>query len=347
MAVNYRPIVGNIFLFFLIFGLSATVNIKNFQAQTKNYRAIGTGLLLQFIILPFIGFLVVKVADFDPVIGITLLIITASPGGAYSNWFCSIFNGDLALSVSMTAISTIMSLFMLPFNVFVYSRLTYSNDVLGTLDWSSLGISLLVVVASISLGIYVSYKYGSGPSGKRIHDVSNKLGNVAGLGLILFTSLAPEGGRISLVGKEPIFYYGTIMPIVLGLISSVAISTVTKLKKPERVTVSVECVYQNTSIAMTSCLALFSGDDQQRALAVPFWYTGMQTSFVGCYCLLAWKMGWTKAPADANILHMVLHNYQGDLDDDNAEENKNETNEEGTNEINENDEEKTKNEIKN
>ena len=67
--------------------MSATVNISNFKSQIRNYRAIGTGLLLQFIILPFLGFAVVKVADFDPVIGITLLIITSSPGGAYSNWF--------------------------------------------------------------------------------------------------------------------------------------------------------------------------------------------------------------------------------------------------------------------
>lgn len=86
--VNYRAIVGNLFLFFLIFGMSATVKISNFKSQARNYKAIGTGLLLQFIVLPFLGFAVVKIADFDPVIGITLLVITSSPGGAYSNWFC-------------------------------------------------------------------------------------------------------------------------------------------------------------------------------------------------------------------------------------------------------------------
>ena len=45
--------------------------------------------LLQFVVLPFLGFAVVKVAELDQVMGITLLIITSSPGGAYSNWFCS------------------------------------------------------------------------------------------------------------------------------------------------------------------------------------------------------------------------------------------------------------------
>ena len=141
--------------------------------------------------------------------------------------------------------------------------------------------------------------------------ILNKFGNVAGLGLILFTSLAPEGGRITLNGREPIFYYGTIMPIFFGLIASIIISTLTNLKKPERVTVAVECVYQNTGIAMTSVLALFPDlEEQKRALAVPFWYTGMQTCFVGVYCISAWKAGWTKAPPSDNIFKVILTSYE-------------------------------------
>ena len=89
MALDFRPLVSNIFLFFLIFGMSATVDFSHFKTQIKNTRAIATGLVLQFIVLPFIGFLIVKVGKLDQVMGITLLIITSSPGGAYSNWFCS------------------------------------------------------------------------------------------------------------------------------------------------------------------------------------------------------------------------------------------------------------------
>lgn len=290
--------------------MSATVDFSHFQAQIKNLRAIFTGLFLQFIVLPFLGFAVVKAANFDSVMGITLLIITSSPGGAYSNWFCSIFNADLALSVTMTAISTILSIGFLPLNVLLYSKLTYSNDVLSTLNWTSLGVSLVVVVCAIGSGLYISRKSAKFSNGKKIRSLANKFGNAAGLGLILFTSLAPEGGRITLTGREPIFYYGTIMPIVLGLFFSIVISSLAKLRKPERVTVAVECVYQNTGIAMTSCLALFSGDDQQRALGVPFWYTGMQTCFVGVYCLVSWKIGWSKAPPNENIFKVLLQSYE-------------------------------------
>lgn len=316
MAVDYKPIVANLFLFFLIFGMSATVDFGHFKSQMRNKKAIGTGLFLQFIILPFLGYVVVKIADFDEVHGITLLIITSSPGGAYSNWFCSIFNADLALSVTMTAISTILSVVMLPLNVYIYTKASYPADVIDSLDWVALGISLAVVVSAIGIGLFLSAKLGS----VKFRSVMNKCGNVAGLGLILFTSLAPEGGRITLDGREPIFYYGTIMPILTGMICSIIISSLANLHKPERITVSVECVYQNTGIAMTSCLTLFSGEEQNIAVGVPFWYTGMQTLFVGIFCIVAWKIGWSKAPANENIFKVLLNSYEIAMDENEAKD---------------------------
>ena len=63
------------------------------------------------------------------------------------------FNADLALSVSMTAISTFMSIFMLPINLIMYSRSSYSGDVVRSLDWVSLFSSLVIVMSAISAGI--------------------------------------------------------------------------------------------------------------------------------------------------------------------------------------------------
>lgn len=76
-------------------------------------------------------------------------------------------------------------------------------------------------------------------------------------------------------------------------------------------TVSIECCYQNTGIAITSCLTIFSGDQQRLALGVPFFYTGMQTLIVGLFCLVSWKINWTNCKASENIFKMLLGNYQG------------------------------------
>ena len=77
---------GNLLLFSLVFGMSATVDIKSLAAQLQNKRAILTGCFLQFGILPLLGFVVVKTLQLNESMGITLLVVTSSPGGSYSNW---------------------------------------------------------------------------------------------------------------------------------------------------------------------------------------------------------------------------------------------------------------------
>jgi len=85
-------------------------------------------------------------------------------------------------------------------------------------------------------------------------------------------------------------------------------------------TVSVECCYQNTGIAITSCLTIFSGDEQRNALGVPFFYTGMQTLIIGLFCLLSWKIGWTKADPSENFFTMLLRNHQDEKDENESKE---------------------------
>ena len=72
-----------------VFGMSATVNLKSLQKQMRNKEALLTGIVLQFVLLPFLGFSVVKALDLSSPMGITLLVLTSSPGGSYSNWYVS------------------------------------------------------------------------------------------------------------------------------------------------------------------------------------------------------------------------------------------------------------------
>ena len=71
------------------------------------------------------------------------------------------FNADLALSVTMTAISTILSCIALPANLLLYSQFSYDDDVVALLDWTSLFIALVIVIGAISLGLICSAKIHS------------------------------------------------------------------------------------------------------------------------------------------------------------------------------------------
>ena len=287
--------------------MSATVDIGCLWAQLKNRRAIGTGIILQFLVLPFLGFIVVRSLRLNHAMGITLLVVTSSPGGSYSNWWCSMFNADLALSVTMTSVSSILSVFTLPINLLVYAKLAYHDNVTQSIDWRGLFISLAIVILAISLGLYASYHYNS--HNFNLH--ANRLGNLAGVSLILFSGfLSNSDSEMQIWDRDWKFYFGVSAPCFLGLIVANLIATSIALLKPERVTVSIECVYQNVGIATSVALAMFDGDELAEAMGVPFYYGVVEAVVLSAYCIIAWKCGWTKAPVDVPLWVAISTSYE-------------------------------------
>ena len=303
----FIEVTGSVLLFLLVFGMSGTVDIGCLYSQLHNRKAIGTGILLQFLVLPFLGFLVVKTLNLNHAMGITLLVVTSSPGGSYSNWWCSMFNADLALSVTMTAISTCMSVITLPVNLLIYARLTYNDDVTSALDWKGLFVSLTIVILAITLGLYFSYKFNS--HNFNLH--ANRLGNTAGILLILFSGfLSNSDVDQQIWDRDWRFFFGVAAPCLFGLVVANIIATSFSLLKPERVTVSIECVYQNVGIATSVALTMFEGEELAEAMGVPFYYGCIEAIFLSAYCIVAWKCGWTKAPTDVSLWTSIYTSYE-------------------------------------
>mmetsp|Transcript_34080 Transcript_34080/g.81568 ORF Transcript_34080/g.81568 Transcript_34080/m.81568 type:complete len:421 (+) Transcript_34080:351-1613(+) len=303
-------IVGYLLLFFLVFGMSASLDVNAMVHQLKNSKAIVLGLCGQFVLLPFLGFVSAKAFQLDNAMGMSLLVVTSSPGGSYSNWWCSLFNADLALSVTMTAISTIVAIVMLPLNLVVYTPLVFSGnsiDVVEILDFGALITSLVVVISAICLGIYSGTKVKS----HEFHIYANKGGSYAGACLILlsgFASNSVEGARIWSKGAS--FYIAVAVPCVAALLISNIMTSLAQLKKPERVTMCIECCYQNTGIATSVALSMFQGAQLAEAISVPFFYGMVEMLFIGLYCIIAWKAGWTKAPPSEPFWKTLSCSYE-------------------------------------
>jgi len=302
-------VIGNVLLFVLVFGMTATVNVQHLKEEVKNAKAILAGLFLQFIVMPLLGFIVVSSFNLDLPTGVTLLVITSSPGGSYSNWWCSLFNADLALSVTMTAISTLISSVMLPLNLLMYASRSYDEDVVSTLNWGSLAFAILIVIFAIGAGILASAHYDS----QHFQILSNRLGNVAGVLLVIFSVVVssvnvPRDARLWNRGAN--FYFGVALPCFCGLLIATALTTALKLWKPERVAVSIECCYQNIGIATSVALSMFRGDDRAAAVAVPLMYGIFEAIFLLGYGIAAWKLNWTKAPADVPFWKMLFTSYE-------------------------------------
>lgn len=307
MAVDILRYVSSTLLFFLVFGMSATVDVESLKAQLKNTKAVCIGLLLQFVVLPLIGFITVKVFNFDHASGLILLVVTSSPGGSYSNWWCSMFNADLALSVTLTAISTILSVIILPFNLLLYSRLAYRDDLADIVDWGSLAIAVLLVICAVSCGLLSSAIMKS----HSFNLNANRLGNIAGITLVIFSAILSSSNENARIwNREVQFYVGVAIPSFIALVLGNVITIMLRLPNVEVVTISIEACYQNVGIAMSVALATFYGENLARAVAVPFYYGIIQGLLTFIYSIGAWKMGWTKAPANVSFWVMICTSYE-------------------------------------
>lgn len=322
---NLLPtVLSNVFLFFLIFGLSATVRVKSLRRQLGNRFALLTGVAMQFVIMPLLGFAAVLALknsnDFPEAMGIALLVVVSSPGGSYSNWWCSLFNADLPLSVAMTSVSTILSLGMLPANLLLYSHLAYGNDkdstnrVVGALDFGSLFISLGVVMGGILGGLFASYKTDS----RTFQKWANRGASLSGVALILVSALLSSvGTQVSFWNQHWKFYVGVSLPCLVGLALANTFSRFFRLKKPECVAISIECCYQNTGIATSAAVTMYSDPTiRAQAVAVPLFYGVVEAVAIGLYCLWAWKSGWTKAPCSESLCVVVAKSYEVEEEED-------------------------------
>ena len=117
----------NLSLAFIMFGVALEIKTIHFRELARNPKSILAGVLSQFLVLPILTFLLVWL--FKPIEGLALgmILVAACPGGNVSNFFSSISKGNVALSITLTAIATILATFMTPINFEFWSNL-YLGD---------------------------------------------------------------------------------------------------------------------------------------------------------------------------------------------------------------------------
>ena len=114
IATKIAPVCLAIIMFVLGLGL----NISNFIRVIKQPRDFVVGFICQVILLPVIAFFLIQIITLPIEIALGVMIIAASPGGVTSNILTKFAGGDVALSVSLTAIVSLLSIFTVPFIVF-------------------------------------------------------------------------------------------------------------------------------------------------------------------------------------------------------------------------------------
>ena len=110
--------IAPICLALIMLGLGLSLTIQDFTRVVKQPKDFIIGLFCQMILLPIIAFVLIKIFNTPPELALGVMIIAAAPGGVTSNILTKFANGDVALSVSLTAIISLISIISVPFIVF-------------------------------------------------------------------------------------------------------------------------------------------------------------------------------------------------------------------------------------
>lgn len=236
-----------------------------------------------------IGFITVAIFNdsLEPLFAVALLIVCASPGGSYSNWWCNLINADLALSVAMTTVSTIVSAVVLPLNILLYIEFGYkkldpdnAQDVVDKLPYAVIGYTLANVISAVTIGLYLGHKY---PSKMK---TINAVGTAAGFLSIILGVFVSSTSCADPWAQDPILYFAVLCPVLAGISLALGLATLAGLPKPQRVAVSIETAYQNTGIALAVAISL--GAEGRAAAIVPVMYGGYE----GTHMLVASPRSW-------------------------------------------------------
>ena len=251
-------------LIVLMFLLGTDLNKKSFADVARNPRAVIVGMTGQLIVLPVIAFLLAYILKLPPVYFMGLVLIACCPGGSSSNVFTMLAKGDVALSVTLTAISSIVTLFTIPLVMeFVSNFVSEQNNIDIHLPFGRLIVQNIVLLfVPLLLGILFKRFYPEAAT--KTNKTLSKLAfpSLMLLAFIFFLQYTQETiDNFAVLGL-------TIIALILSaMLCSSLLSRVTKSNAAVRRTIVIEVGMQNAAqaIAIASSPFIFNSGE----MAIP------------------------------------------------------------------------------
>ena len=273
-----QPVFDKIFklmiilmLFLVMIGMGLTLTGKDFLILISKPRGIIIGEILQFGVMPLIAMTLGYLMGFHenyPYIYVGMILITATPGGVTSNLMTHYAKGDVALSVSVTSLSTVLSIFFVPFLLNAYC----SNIPDVKVPTNTIALTIIILVI-IPLGIGMLFRKLKEALAKKLIPVFSLLGIIALLFLIIAGILSNLEGFADTQRHGILFYTMVFLLTFSGMVVGAVVPLFFKITNFQVRAISLETGLRNASLAMT--IALLIQDSMGDFHSSMFWVSGM------------------------------------------------------------------------
>ena len=236
---HLKPKLINPLLGVIMFGMGLTLKAEDFRVVFSRPKDVLVGCLAQFTVMPLLAFLLTRVFRLEPALAIGVILVGCCPGGTASNVITYLAKGDLALSVGMTAVSTLLAPVLTPLLVWLLAGETVDVDVIGML------LSILwVVILPIVLGLLVKRFWP-----RTTERASDYLPALSSLAICVIVLIVIAANAHKLLDGGWVILAVVVLHNVCGLAAGYLIGSMLRLTPAKRRAISVEVGMQNSGLA--------------------------------------------------------------------------------------------------
>ncbi|MBR5634268.1 MAG: bile acid:sodium symporter, partial [Prevotella sp.] len=241
----------------LMFDLGLVLKLADFKLFLHRPKSILAGLIGQIILLPIIAWAVGTIFGLSPLFFIGIMLVACSPGGSSSNVFSMLARGDVALSVSLTAFSSIITLFTVPMIMAWVTQHVGTGTEVHLPVGNLLMQNIVLMAVPIALGLWLSMRWEN--LALRIHNVLKRLAFPL---LILLATVFFISHRDTIVREFPSLGASVTALILAAMMGGIGLSWLMRLTGRERRTIVIEVGMQNAAqaIAVASSPLVFNND---------------------------------------------------------------------------------------
>lgn len=248
----------------IMLGMGMTLVIADFTRIIKSPKSILIGLTNQLIFLPIIGFSLAVAFDLNPVMAVGLMVIATCPGGPTSNLITQVCKGNIALSVTLTAIASVVSVLTIPF-VLSYALAYFGTGTNVTIDLPILDTILQIMVITvipISIGMLIR-KYKTSFANRM-----EKPMRIASTVIFLLVFIAVVAANFNLIGnamKEVglVTLLLNILTMGLGFLTA----KLFKLNLKNSISITIESGIQNGTLAIVIATSILNNIEMSIPIA--------------------------------------------------------------------------------
>ena len=229
----------NYLLMIVMFGMGLTLKLEDFKLVFTRPKDIIIGCLAQFTVMPLLAFLLEKAFGLDAALLAGVVLVGTCPGGTSSNVITYLSKGDVALSVGMTSVNTLLAPFLTPAITYLLLRTTVTVDML------SMFMSIIkVVIIPIALGFIINKLFG-----KVTQKLVKVLPSVSVIAICLIVAAVVSHNAEKIMSTGIIVFLVVILHNLLGYACGFGIGKLLHMSTPKTKAVSIEIGMQNSGLA--------------------------------------------------------------------------------------------------